>query len=691
MHLQQLFAIAGILLALGSWPGRAPAQQVPDTVLSVDSIRVTVLRGEIGLARAPYPVTILDKEALQLGNTGFSIDEALQGVPGVQIQNRYNFSQGERISIRGFGARAQFGIRGLKVLVDGIPATLPDGQSTLDHLDLGSLGRVEILRGPAAALYGNAGGGVLSFSTAVPPDVTAREEAKAVFGQDGLVRLQSTTSGTKSGFGYLVNVAHLSWGGFRTMPDDPSEFYGEADRLNINTQLSSELGGGVLRVTANFFDQGAENAGSLPRSLIDEGSVQAWGFNVNQGSGKDSRQGQLGVRWSGPVGGLRGEVSGWGLFRKLDNPIPPRYIDLDRKAFGGRALLSTRPATRPGEVTFLGGVEMEFQRDDRVNYRNEGGTRGTLTLDQRELVDGLGLFVQARAPFTERLSGFGALRYDRFRFEAEDRFTSGDPDDSGDRTMDALSPTVGLHLQASPQFAVYANVATSLNTPTTTELANRLSGQGGFNPELEPSRGVTGELGVRGRFEGRVFFEVNGWITEIDDELVPFEDESQQGRTFFRNAGRSTYEGVESVLRMSLPAGVRGHISYTFVDAVFAAFEVDGEVYDGNLIPGLAKHRLDAGLTLRRGTWFGEVRGDYVGRIPVDDGNTEYADSYGLIELRTGLDGLAVGRAEISPFVGASNLFDRSYIASVTINAFGGRFFGPGPGRVFYGGLSVAF
>jgi iron complex outermembrane receptor protein len=685
------FARCTLVVALAFVPSSALSQQVPDTVIAVDSLRVTVLRGITGLAKVPYPVTIVEREALQLGNSGFSIDEALQGVPGLQIQNRYNFSQGERISLRGFGARAQFGIRGLKVLVDGIPATLPDGQSTLDHLDLGSLGEVQVLRGPAAALYGNAGGGVLSFSTAAPPDRPVREEVKAVFGGNGLVRLQSTTAGSKAGFGYLLNVAHLSWDGFRTLSDDPSALYGSADRLNINAQVSSELGAGVLRITANFFDQGAENAGSLPRELIEEGSLQAWGFNVRQGSRKDSKQGQFGVQWTGPVAGLDGEFSGWGLFRELDNPIPPRYIDLERKAFGARASLSTDPATRPGEVQFLGGIDAEIQRDDRLNYVNEQGTRGELTLDQRELVDGVGLFLQARAPFTERLSGFGALRYDRFSFEAQDRFLTGDPDDSGERTMDALSPTVGLHFEASPRLAVYANVATSLETPTTTELANQPSGRGGFNSELEPSRGVTGEIGLRAQLEGRLFLEVNGWLTEIDDELVPFEDESQEGRTFFRNAGQSTYKGVEAVLRAALPVGLSGYLSYTFVDAVFDAFEIDGDVFDGNLIPGLARHRLDAGLTLERGAWFGEVRADYVGRIPVDDANSQFADDYGLVEVRTGLDGFVLGRSEISPFLGISNLFDQSYVSSVAINAFGGRYFEPGPGRVLFAGIGVGF
>ena len=242
------------------------AQELPDSVVPLDSVVVTVIRGSDGLGRTPFAVSVQGQQALQSGNTGLSLEEALQGLPGVQVQNRYNYTVGERISIRGLGARAQFGVRGLKVLVDGIPATLADGQSTLDHLDIGSLGRVEILRGPASALYGNGGGGVLSFETAQPPDVSIRQEAKGVFGDDGLVRLQSTTSGTAGGAAYLFNLAHLSYDGFRTHPDDPSDFFGGADRLNANAQLRTELGGGSLRITGNFFDLDGENTGQLNRA-----------------------------------------------------------------------------------------------------------------------------------------------------------------------------------------------------------------------------------------------------------------------------------------------------------------------------------------------------------------------------------------------------------------------------------------
>jgi iron complex outermembrane receptor protein len=533
---------------------------------------------------------------------------------------------------------------------------------------------------------------VLSFETAQPPDVPIRQEAKGVFGDDGLVRLQSTTSGTAGGAAYLVNLAHLSYDGFRTHPDDPSELFGGADRLNTNAQVRTELAGGSLRITGNFFDLEGENAGQLNQADLEAGTLTARAFNVNQGSRKAVHQGQLGVTWSGPLGGVRAQFSGWGLFRNMDNPIPPRIIDLERTAFGARAAITTQTPGESGDLTWTAGIDLDFQRDDRLNFENDGGTRGTLTLDQFETVSATGLFMQLRAPLSARLWAMGGLRYDRFHFEADDRLiTAENPDESGVRTMDALSPTLGLHVEVGPALVLYGNVATSLDTPSTTELVNRPDGGGGFNPDLDPQRGVSGEVGLRGQLRSRVAYEASIFVTESNDELVPFEDAAQPGRTFFRNSGSSRYQGFEGSVRAVLPEGVQAQLTYTFVDATFTDFVLDDEVFDGNDIPGLARHRLDGFLRMTSGRWFGEMRGDYVGRMAANDANSEYSGAYSLWEARTGLSAARLGRMEVSPFAGVANVFDKTYAAAVAVNAFGGRYYEPGPGRAFFAGISAAF
>ncbi len=669
-------------------PARLLAQQPPDSVIQIDSVVVSVLRGPTSRERAPYQISILTGDELQRGNIGFSIEEALQALPGVQIQNRYNYAVGERISMRGFGARAQFGARGIKVLVDGIPATLPDGQTTLDHLDLGSLGRVEVLRGPASAMYGNGAGGVLRFETRAPPAVPVREEAKAVIGDNGLFRMESQTSGTINSTSYLVNFSRLEFDGFRTNPTSPNELYGSAERINLNAQVTTDAFGGRLKTTLNFLDLDAESPGSLTRDALDSGIQDARGFNVTQQTQKDVQQAQLGVGWEGEIGALSARFHSWGIIRDLDNPIPPRIIDLERAAWGVRAIIQSTQS--PGGFAWSAGLEVELQRDDRLNFENEQGTKGTLTLDQQERVRATGVFAQVQAPLSDRLTLVGGLRYDRVRFTADDHLVNAvNPDDSGSRTVDALSPTLGLHARVSPSLALFANVTTSFETPTTTEFVNNPGQSGGLNEELDPTRGVGGELGARGTL-GSATLESSIYVTSLDDELVPFEDASQDGRTFFRNAGSSTYWGFEAAGTVPLGRAVSARASYTYLDATFDDFRVDDEVFDGNRIPGVASHKAEVLIRWTGRSAFAELRGDYVGTIAVNDSNLEESPDYGLADLRAGITRLDIGRWNAAPFAGVNNLFDKRYAAAVAVNAFGGRFFEPGPGRSYYLGVSLA-
>jgi outer membrane receptor protein involved in Fe transport len=205
--------------------GGAREEIVPDPIphdtirpIQLSDLLVEILRAPMSLEAVPFAVSVLEQEVGRTGRSDSSIEEALQGLPGVQIHNRFNDAVGERVSIRGYGARSEFGVRGVQILVDGIPATLPDGQSTLDHLDLGSLGRVEALRGPGSALYGNAAGGVLHFETRQPSDSPFRQEVRAIEGDHGYRRTQSTTSGRVGEVGYLLNLARYEFGGYRANP-----------------------------------------------------------------------------------------------------------------------------------------------------------------------------------------------------------------------------------------------------------------------------------------------------------------------------------------------------------------------------------------------------------------------------------------------------------------------------------------
>ncbi len=315
-------------------------------------------------------------------------------------------------------------------------------------------------------------------------------------------------------------------------------------------------------------------------------------------------------------------------------------------------------------------------------------------MDQFEKVRGAGVFLQTRLDHEEGISLLAGLRYDNINFSVDDRFTAGgDPDDSGSRTMDAISPSFGVLYDATSDIQLFANASRSFETPTTTELANRPSGAGGFNASLEPQVAWSFEGGARTEIAQGWLVEGSVFRTEITDGLVPFTVPTDPGRDFYQNAGEISHTGWELSVDGTIVDGASLRVAYTRVDAEFEDF-VDGDGdYSGNKVPGLAPNRVDAVLLFERGPAFLEIRGIHQDEVPVDDEGQFSADSYSLADARIGLDGFEIGQGQfsLSPFFAVNNIFDEFYTASVIPNAFGSRYFEPGPGRTYRIGLGVTW
>ncbi len=675
----------GLLCALLLTSTRAPAQVTePDSVeaIPIAPVVVTVMRTPVEIMRIPYAVSVNDAAEIQAGNPGLGLGEALRGIPGVQVDNRYNYALGDRIVVRGFGARAQFGVRGVKVIVDGIPATLPDGQTSLSHVDLGTLARAEVIRGPASVLYGNAAGGVIELRTQRPPTEPLVQELGVTAGSSGLLRLHSSTGGQSGSTSYLLHFSRLAHTGYRD--------FSSAEKLHLNARLGFEGETGDLHLVFSGVDYDANNPGSLSHSLLAADRTQAYGFNKVQQTGEAGRQGQLGATWRRELAAGEVEVSGYALMREIEHPIPPAIIALDRKVAGLRALFRTR-STGPYELRVLTGADGAQQYDDRRNFTNESGGRGALILDQRERVSNLGVFTQLLAAPTDRIMVMGGIRHDWFRFTAEDRLLGmGNADDSGSRRLDAVSPSIGITYSPSDPVNIYANLATSFETPTTTELANRPSGAGGFNPDLEPQRTVSFEVGAKGRVSSRALYQLAFYRADVQNSLIPFEVSSAPGRQFFRNAGSATHQGVEAALTFMPLPGSRIQATYTYTDARFDSYITEEDTFSGNRIPGAAPHRAEVILSHEASAgWFTSIAGKYVSELAVNDANTAYSPASFVTDLRAGISSVTFGGLQLEPFAGISNVFDVEYNSSVVVNAFGGRYFEPGPGRALYGGMAV--
>ena len=667
-------------------PGFLGAQTAPTTGDDLEEIVVQAMRMGRPLDRVPAAVTVVNQTEIQLGRQQLGLDEALNRVPGVFMQNRYNFAQDLRVSIRGFGARSAFGIRGVKILVDGIPETLPDGQGQVDSIDLGSARQIEVLRGPSSSFYGNASGGVISVTSERGPE-TPFANLRLTAGEYGTQKFQVKTGGQAERVNYFVSLSDSEVDGYRV--------HSETENTQLSGRLEFDLGDrGSLLAVANYTDQPVSNdPGGINIAQVEADRRSARDRNLSFNSGEALEHTRIGFVYTLPTGeGSELQVRNYYVSRDFNNRLPfggGGAVDLQR-FFAGGGISYTHQGSLAGKPNrIVVGLDFDDQDDHRRRFNNDMGVPGALTLDQDEHVTSTGLFVQDELSIAENVELSVGLRFDEVEFDVGDRFLRNG-DDTGIRNLDDVSPMIGLLANLSPEVTVYGTYSTSFETPTTTEFANP-SGAGGFNPLLEPQSATNLEVGLRG-VQGRTRYELAIFDIEVDDELIPYEIPSSPGRDFFANAGRSSRTGLEATL-VSRPTDRIGvTLSYTYADFTFADFVDDnGRDYSGNRIPGTVEQLLFAEIDYRHPAgWFGALDALYIGDQYANNANTVADAAYTLSNLRLGFDASG-GGATFSPFIGINNLFDQRYNSNIRLNAFGGRYFEPGPERNIYAGVAVNF
>ncbi len=677
--------------AAGAQQARRDTSATPRALAPVT---VSATRTDVARDRVPNAITELDRATIVHGRSTLGLDEALALVPGVYAANRYNFSLDDRISIRGFGARSAFAVRGITVLLDGIPQTLPDGQGQLTNVELGETDRIEVLRGSASALFGNAAGGVISiWSDPVPPRrITAHVRMTGGASGGGLAHVWQKWLGTarwRLGDG----VAQLTASRLRY---DGERQHSTADLRNLNARATLPLRGGwtlsgVLEVGD---DPRADNPGALTAAELAANPDSAGALYQTTAAGKTVQQIQGGMTLRRDfAGGGEGSISVFAISRRLRNPQTFAYIELGRRAYGARASASRPVAVGPLQQTLTAGVDAQVQRDDRVDFGNDGGMPTTTrSLDQLEHVGSIGPFVQTVVAVAPRVALTLGARYDHIDFRVHDRLvTTTNPDDSGNRLMHALSGSAGVTVRASDATTVYANVGSSFETPTTTELANRPDTAGGFNAALQPQTATTYEVGVRGRIGNRVTYSLAAYDAAVRAELVAYQVPSSPGRSFYRNAGRSQHRGLELGTHATLGRGLSMAVNWTASDFRYVRYVVGGRSLDGRRLPGIPPQWVDVVLHARpqsaHGGW-ADVELQHASGYLVDDTLDTRTSPWTTVGVRLGWDG-SVGGTPLAPFVAVNNLFDRRYVSSVVINASHGRYFEPAPGRNLYIGLSV--
>ena len=654
----------------------------------LDQIIVNATRMEKRIDQVPAAISVINKRDIQLGRQQVGLDESLAAIPGLFMQDRYNFAQDLRIAIRGFGARSNFGIRGVKILVDGIPESLPDGQGQSDGIDLGSVEQIEVIRGPSSSLYGNASGGVINITSERGP-ADPFLEARLSGGEYGFNKVQIKAGGNSGRLNYLLNVSDMQFDGYRE--------HSETDNTSLNARFvfaiddESELG-----VVFNATDQRiANDPGGINLAQATSAPKTARQQNLDFDAGESLDQQRVGLSYKKSFDD-RHEIQfrNYYVWRDFATKLPftgGGAVAFDRFFVGGGASYTYSEELWGKPNLFIIGTDIDRQDDDRQRYDNNLGVLGALALDQTELVNSIGVFVQNEFTLSEQLALTVGVRYDEVEFKVEDQFLA-DGDDSGKRSLSEVSPMIGVSYAAFDSASFYGTISTAFETPTTTEFANP-SGTGGFNPNVDPQLATNYEVGVRGTIAERHRYELSLFTIDVEDELIPFELASQPGRDFFSNAGKSEREGVE-VSFISQPLdSLRFSLAYTYSNFKFDQFVDDnGNDFSGNALPGIPDNLFRAEIAYTHSSGFYSVVDVLnVGEFFVNNANSTISQSYSVVNLRAGLDNLQFGHWVLSPFVGVNNLADEKYSANIRINAFGGRYFEPAPERHWYGGVAIRY
>jgi iron complex outermembrane recepter protein len=720
--------VAFLLLA----PGASSIFAQEDTV-RVAPIVVTPTRVEQSAFDLPTAVNVVDIETIQEQRAASNIAETLARVPGTVVQNRESASQEQQIIIRGFGARAGFGIRGIKLLADGIPASTPDGQGGTGLFDLSSAKRIEVLRGPFSALYGNHSGGVVQVVTEDGPE---RPTLSGIMqaGSYGTRKFGLKFGGQSGDFNYIGSASRLETDGFRD--------HSSSTKKQFNAKLSTAIAERThLHLVMNYLDQpNDEDPLGLTAAEVAQNPRQAFvdAYTFNTRRSLNNKQTGLVVESAiSDSDTLRGivylgtrENVGYlaiALVPTQNNIRAAGGVSAFDRDFWGTGLRWTRKtslADRP--FTLSVGAEYDKAVDDRKGYLNVNGVQGALKRDEENLVDSHGEYVQAEWKVADQWLVSAGLRYTKVNFESKDRFictttvnttgtplgtcsgtttlpsaTAFNPNDSGDVSHDAWTPVAGVVYQLSPTSNLYANVGKSFETPTLIELAYRTDGSSGMNFALKPSTSRHYEVGLKTFvMNDQILAEIAAFHIDTDDEIVVFSNAG--GRQTFQNSGKTKRQGMEVSASGNLGAGLSMFFSATYLEATFEdSFTTctginncsvpTNVVPSGNRIPGVPRYTTFGEFVWRHPAsgFLGGVEMRWHGDVATDDLNSAFADKYFVAGLRAGFE-QKMEAWKFSEFARVDNVLDKEYIGAVLVNAANNRFYAPGAGRNYLVGLTAS-
>ena len=684
MTCKPIFALVAAMLA---------PQAYADDARLTSPVVITATRVEQNSFDLPVAIDVVEKKDIQDGQLQMTLSESLIRVPGITAQNRTNQSQDPQISSRGFGSRSSFGVRGVRVYVDGIPLTMPDGQGQPGIVDLSAIKSIEVMRGPFSALYGNSSGGVIQLFTEDAPK-TPEIGSKIMFGSYDTRRQIMDAAGSVGNVEYLMNVSNFETDGYRDHSSGDKQAATAKLKIKVNEDTS-------VTSLINWFDQKAEDPSGLSRAdaFTNPRKVVLAVDNANTRVTRSHKQ--IGLNLEHNLN-QNNTINVMAFVGKRDNN---QILATNTDGTSSRSSVIARDF-RGTDVRWdnKGTIaSLPYTLSVGLNYGKSSDARTdtnvtpsiSLNRDEDNIVDNFDQYAQGKLAVTDKLDIHAGLRHTKVKLTVKDNYiansgvnTSSNGNNSGSVEYEKTNPVIGAIFKINPSFNLYANYGKGFETPTFIEAAYNTTSSGAIpNLNLKPSESQNYEVGAKAFIANNTQVNLSVFKINTKNEIV-LSSTNAFNRSSFKNADKTKRSGAELSIDSKFANNISTYFSYSLLNAKFDSNFISNfkgenqEVYIGDKIPGTYSNQIYAEIAWKYQPlgFSTALEGRYNSKVYVNDINDDFAPSYKIANIRAGFE-QNVGGWNFTEFVRVENIFDKDYIGSVRINDSNSRFFEPAADR----------
>ena len=657
------------------------SQNQSNDSIQLKEVIVSITKLKDSLINTPFSISSKNYSNFQNYTQQFNLSEYIENIPGVFISNDHNYAQDSRISIRGFGSRANFGIRGIKLIVDGVPETTPDGQTQIDNLNLEIINKIEVIRGIGSSLYGNSSAGIIKIQTIGEINNNfAKISYASGSNQKNKKQVFFGLKNKKSSYSFLLSQTKSQ--GYR----ERSAF--KNNNLNIN--LVSKIDkSSKLRFNFNYVNSPyAIDSGGLTIQEVNENRKQARERNIIYDTQESIDHYKLSFNYEKEINNKL-SLSNYFFYsnRDFDGKIPVKNggaIKLDRKYWGLGSNISFN-----NKIKTQIGFDLGNQNDNRKRYFNNEGEIGQLVLSQKEKFLNYGIYLVSSYNFNN-ITIHSGLRYDNNRISLNDSYLN-DGNNSDRIDLKSTNPSLGINYKPNSLIRFFANISSGFETPTLNEYGSSPIGSG-FNKSLKSQKSTNYEFGFSKRsLNNDLKIDIVYYNTFTKDEVLPYEDSQFPNQVFYNNAGKTKRKGLEFSGYYDFNNFFRINSSISVGEYLFHEFKKNEEDYSGNNIPGIpnnififdVRYKGSSNLIVNLGL-------KKIGEMYANNSNSVKIDNYNLLNLKISQE-ILFKKIMLKPFLTFNNLLSINYYDNIRINAFGGRYYEPAPKTTIFGGIKIDF